>query len=241
MESTASPIDFKNRRVYRFSNPPEIEQALVRKFFGNKRDGYFVDVGANHPTLDSQSRHLEEMGWTGLLIEPTPSYCEMLRRERRGTVAQYACSSPENHDKRLKLIAAGVHSTLNPSPIALGAHGEDTIEVTCKTLDSVLEEYGVKPGFEFISIDIEGHEMEMFKGFTLSKWQPRLVLLEDHVVGHDKHNHMTANGYLLIFRTGLNSWYIPDAEKYGFSVGAKLEMFRKYWLGLPSRKLRYSR
>ncbi|HQT27622.1 MAG TPA: FkbM family methyltransferase, partial [Burkholderiales bacterium] len=133
MESTISPIDFGARKVKRFNNPPSVEQALVRQFFGNASAGYFVDVGANHPTKDSQSWHLEQLGWAGLLIEPTPAYCEMLSQGRRGTVVQYACSSPENHDKRLRLIAAGVHSTLNPNPIALGAHSQETIEVTCRT------------------------------------------------------------------------------------------------------------
>ncbi|HQT25605.1 MAG TPA: FkbM family methyltransferase [Burkholderiales bacterium] len=106
---------------------------------------------------------------------------------------------------------------------------------------SILEEYRVQPGFDFISIDIEGHEMEMFKGFDLRRWKPRLVLLEDHVVNHEKHNHMVSNGYGLIFRTGLNSWYVQDSEQYGFSIGARFEKLRKYWLGLPFRKMRYSR
>lgn len=235
------PVDFETRRVYRFSNPPSIEQSLVRQFFGNSSRGFYVDVGANHPTIDSQTWHLEALGWTGLLLEPLPAYCEMLRKERKGTVVQCACSSPENHGKRLKLISAGVHSTLNPSPIALGANSREVIEVDCRTLDSILDEQGVQPGFDFISIDIEGHEMEMFAGFSLEKWKPRLVLLEDHVVGHEKHNHMVSKGYGLILRTGLNSWYVQDADQYGFSIGARFEKLRKYWLGLPFRKMRYSR
>lgn len=233
------PVDFENKRVYRFSNPPSVEQMLVRQYFGSSSDGFFVDVGANHPTVDSQSRHLEQLGWNGLLIEPLPAYCDMLRAERRGIVVQCACSSPENHGKKLSLISAGVHSTLNASPIALGAQSCEIIEVECRTLDSVLEEQGVEPGFEFISIDIEGHEMEMFEGFDLKRWKPRLVLLEDHVVGHEKHNHMVSKGYHLILRTGLNSWYVN--ERYSFSIMARLEMFRKYWLGLPFRKIRYGK
>ncbi len=241
MEKQMTPIDFEHGKVFRFSNPPAVEQELVREFFGNRREGYYVDVGANHPSIDSQSRHLEDLGWTGLLIEPTPSYCEMLRKERKGQVVQLACSSPENHEKRLRLIAAGVHSTLNANPIALDNHSKETIEVTCRTLDSILEEYGVRPGFDFISIDIEGHEMEMFKGFTLPKWKPKLVLLEDHVTSHEKHIHMMKNGYRLILRTGLNSWYVPQEMHFDFSPAARFEFFRKYWLGLPSRKLRYRR
>ena len=137
------------------------------------------------------------------------------------------------------MISAGVHSTLNPSPIALGAESTEVMEVECRTLDSILQEHNVQPGFEFISIDIEGHEMEMFRGFALRKWKPALVLLEDHVVSHEKHRHMVSNGYSLILRTGLNSWYVQDV--YGFSIGARFERFRKYWLGLPFRKMRYSR
>lgn len=234
------PVDFEKKRVYRFSNPPVIEQSLVREFFGNRK-GFYVDVGANDPVIDSQSRHLEEIGWTGLLLEPLPALCEKLRKERAGKVVQCACSSPANHGKKLNLISAGVHSTLNPSPIALGANSSEVIEVECRTLDSILEEQGVKPGFDFISIDIEGHEMEMFEGFTLGKWKPGLVLLEDHVVNHEKHNHMVSNGYGLILRTGLNSWYVADAARYRFSIAARFEQFRKYWLGLPFRKMRYGR
>ncbi len=233
------PVDFAKKHVYRFSNPPSVEQMLVRQFFGNSSDGFYVDVGANHPTIDSQSRHLEQLGWNGLLLEPLPAYCEMLRAERKGTVVQCACSSPANHGRRLNLISAGVHSTLNASPIALGAQGREVIEVECKTLDSVLEEQGVKPGFDFISIDIEGHEMEMFEGFDLKRWKPKLVLLEDHVISHQKHDHMASNGYHLILRTGLNSWYVTG--RFSFSMAARLEKFRKYWLGLPFRKIRYSK
>lgn len=233
------PINFKTKEVITFKNPPQGEQELIREFFAHINDGYYVDVGANHPTVESQTWHLEQLGWRGLLLEPIPSYCELLKKARSGTVVQYACSSPENHNKVLKLIFAGGHSTLNTNPIAMGDKTEETIEVTCRTLDSILEENNVPVGFEFISIDIEGHEMEMFKGFTLEKWKPKLILLEDHVINHQKHNHMKANGYQLILRTGLNSWYVPDTDNYSFSLSSKFEIFRKYWLGLLPRMLRY--
>ncbi|CAI2719004.1 FkbM family methyltransferase [Nitrospina watsonii] len=235
------PIDFETKKVTRFHNPPQGEQELIRGFFHNRDVGYYVDVGANEPVIGSQTRHLEQLGWEGLLLEPLPHYCELLRQQRKGTVVQHACSSPENHNKTLTLIVAGGHSTLNRDPIAIGTHSQETIEVICKTLDSILEDNEAPIGFDFISIDIEGHEMEMFKGFTLSKWKPRLVLLEDHVTSHDKHDHMVANGYQVILRTGLNSWYVPVSESYHLSLISKLEFFRKYWLGLWIRKIRYRR
>lgn len=114
-------------------------------------------------------------------------------------------------------------------------------QVGCRTLDSILEENKVPFGFEFISIDIEGHEMEMFKGFTLDRWKPQLVLLEDHVINHEKHRQMIKYGYQVILRTGLKSWYVPQSKTYTFSFFSKLEFLRKYWLGLWLRKIRYMR
>ena len=94
------------------------------------------------------------------------------------------------------------------------------------TLDHILKINNIKPGFEFLSIDIEGHEIEMFKGFSIEIWRPQLIMLEDHVTNHKKHNHMTKNNYQLIMRTGLNSWYVPRSENYTLSLLSKLEFFR---------------
>jgi FkbM family methyltransferase len=233
--------DFAGRSIRQPKVPPRFEQALVRKFFEFKSQGFFVDVGANDPLIDSQTFHLEQLGWRGLLIEPLPSYCEQLRAHRASQVIQCACSSPENHGKALPIHVAGVHSSLEPDLIAVGARSEAVIEVPVRTLDSILTEYGVEPEFDLLSIDVEGHEMEVFKGLDLRAWRPRLVLLEDHVTGHHKHLHMRAQGYQLLLRTGLNSWYVPEAIQYHFSLKARLEFFRKYWLGLLIRKIRYAR
>ena len=43
------------------------EMRLIAAFFGNRR-GYFVEVGANDPHARSQTWHLEQAGWTGVLI-----------------------------------------------------------------------------------------------------------------------------------------------------------------------------
>ena len=72
------------------------EERLVELFFGDTQQGTFVEVGANEPKKFSQTWHLEQRGWRGLLIEPIPELCERLRQERpNATVIQAACSGPE--------------------------------------------------------------------------------------------------------------------------------------------------
>lgn len=232
--------DFIQRHVNRFSNEPAIERQLVQEFFGSGA-GFYVDVGANDPVLDSQSQHLEVLGWMGLLVEPDPDCCELLRQNRKGVVIEMACSSPENAGKLLQLNRAGPHSTLEDRPIALGAVVRSTVQVRCDTLDAMLRAHNAPVGFDLLSIDIEGHELVALSGFDFGYWQPRLVLIEDHVTHHQKHALMRRNGYQLILRTGLNSWYVPAKASYTFSWAARFEYLRKYYLGLPTRKFRYSR
>jgi FkbM family methyltransferase len=232
--------DFIGHHVHRFNNEPAIEQALVKSFF-KKSNGFYVDVGANDPVLDSQSQHLEVLGWTGLLIEPDPDCCALLRQSRKGVVVEMACSSPENAGKNLQLNRAGPHSTLEAQPIAIGAVVRATVSVPCETLDTILRTHQAPQGFDLLSIDIEGHELVALSGFDFAFWRPRLVLIEDHVTHLKKHQLMTKNGYQLLLRTGLNSWYVPADTAYTFSMAARFEFVRKYYLGLPLRKWRYAR
>ena len=236
----SSRADFAAHVVHQFNNEPAIEQALVQSFFQNNA-GFYVDVGANDPVLDSQSQHLENLGWTGLLIEPDPDCCALLRRSRKGVVVEMACSSPENAGKQMRLNRAGPHSTLEDQPIALGAVVRATVSVQCETLDAILRLHHAPVGFDLLSIDIEGHELVALSGFDFAHWKPRLVLIEDHVTHLKKHQLMMRNGYQLLLRTGLNSWYVPVNSHYARSLAARFEFFRKYYLGLPLRRWRYSR
>lgn len=231
--------DFNARHIHQFSNEPALEQQLVQTFFAG-RQGFYVDVGANDPVLDSQSQHLEVLGWTGLLIEPDPDCCDLLRKNRTGTVVQMACSSPENAGRQLLLNRAGPHSTLENKPIALGAVVRSTVAVQCETLDTILMDRAVPVGFDLLSMDIEGHELAALSGFSFDKWRPQLVLIEDHVTHHDKHRFMRRSNYQLLMRTGLNSWYVPADFSYTHSLKSMLQFCRKYYLGLPLRKFRYS-
>jgi len=65
--------------------PPDHEMRLVAAFFGDIK-GFFVEVGANDPRERSQTWHLEQAGWTGLLIEPQPDLAAKLRAMRSAKV-----------------------------------------------------------------------------------------------------------------------------------------------------------
>jgi FkbM family methyltransferase len=219
------------------------EKAAVRDFLGVS--GFFVEVGAHEPTSSlSQTWHLEQSGWRGILIEPIRELTQKAARERAASVVvEAACTSPDKVGELTLCIpvTAGVLRT-ELAATALGideptAASYETRTVPAKTLDQILGEQDCRR-VDFISIDVEGTELEVLKGFDLRRWQPRLVLIEDKWVYFDKHRHLTRHGYRLVKRTGPNSWYVPVSSSFEVPWLARMRLWRKLYLGIWPRKIR---
>ena len=111
------------------------------------------------------------------------------------------------------------------------------IDVAVRTLHSIVEEAGLEL-IDLLSIDVEGFELEVLAGFPLDQWQPRLILMEDHVHNLSKHRYLTTHGYKLVRRTGVNAWYVPEKTDFLIDFYGRWQLFRKYVVGLPFRKLK---
>jgi hypothetical protein len=83
-----------------------------------------------------------------------------------------------------------------------------SVSVRVRPLDIMLTEAVVK-SIDFVSIDVEGHEMAVLGGFDLNRWRPRVVLIEDKSDLHvtEVERHMTQHGYRRFYRSGGNDWY----------------------------------
>jgi len=216
------------------------ESKLVWQFFELKRVGVFVEVGANHPVNGSQTWFLEQQGWRGVLVEPQSALAAQLRQARPAAkVFQAACSAP-GHAGEADLILAeadGV-ATLSPQRDSHGAHYVGTERVRLATLNEILTEAGVEK-IDFLSLDVEGHEIEVMRGLDFKKFRPELVLIEDGVRDLHKHRFLAVNGYRLVKRTTLNNWYVPRERAFHLtSPRERLELIRKMYLALPFRKIR---
>src|SRR5437763_7698344 len=138
----------------------------------------------------------------------------------------------------MQLHLADALSALDRDRMAPGAQPQQVIDVPVRTLDDILFEARAPLGFDFLSIDVEGHELEVLSGFDLARWRPRLVLLEDHVGNLNKHRFLRAAGYRLLRRLGNNGWYVPRGGAISEAPHAGWEIVRTYYLALPFRTAR---
>jgi len=218
--------------------PYELENPLKEEFFGHARTGYFVEVGANDPEQWSQTFHLERLGWSGIVVEPQPELAAALRERRRAKVCAVACSSPENAGKSMTLHLAGIHSSFDPLLKVAAVRPAGTIDVPLTTLDRILSDSAAPAPLDFLAIDVEGHEIEVLRGFDFARWRPRLLLVEDLVLDLRLHRYIVARGYKWVRRTDINSWYVPADSTMRVSALGRWEFFRKYYLGTPFRRTR---
>jgi FkbM family methyltransferase len=173
------------------------ETRLVGAFFGDLK-GYFVEVGANDPRDARKPGFLSNPVERAFLSSRRPILRPNCAPSARPKAFSVACSSPENAGRELPFHVAGPLSSLDRKRMAPAAMPEKIINVPIRTLDSILVEAGSPARFDFLSIDVEGHEIEVLRGFDITRWWLRLILLEDHVADLSKLRYLVAAGYRII-------------------------------------------
>lgn len=107
-----------------------------------------------------------------------------------------------------------------------------------RTLDAILIEAQAVPPVDFVSIDVEGHELDVLDGFDLARWSPRLILIEDLLLHLRLHRCLTRRGYRWLRRTGINNWYVPARELPHLGFDGRWQFFNKFYLGTSFRCIR---
>ncbi len=218
--------------------PPKFDRysQCVWDFFDGAKDGVFLDVGANHPTELSLTGFLEQQGWFGVLVEPNPELARLLNAQRpHSRTFQVAAGSPNMPDTMdLFLGVSHLHSTL--APVMGDPLSGVKVQVKVRTLDSLLTEAGIQQ-IDFMSIDVEGGELDVLRGLNLDKFRPRLILIEDKHHNYKKYSYLRYHGYRRVKRTDLNDWYVPDESPVTIArlntLGERVRLFKKLWLNAP--------
>lgn len=210
------------------------EDDLVFAYLGGIDSGVFVEVGANDPEDGSQTLRLEKAGWSGLLVEPLSEHAEDLRRLRKAHVEEVACGPRSQHDTVMRFKVAGVASTLADDFLDVKVEEAESRSVRVVTLDFLLEKHDIDR-IDFLSLDVEGYEMEVLDGLSLDRYRPAFILIEDRIRDLKRHRHLVDHGYRLVRRSGANGWYVPAETPFPVSPYGRWQLFWKYRVKQPFR------
>jgi FkbM family methyltransferase len=190
------------------------EDVLLSRAFPSGKDGFYIDVGANDPVVDSVTKHFYDRGWRGINIEPGTGPYERLIADRKNDInLNIGLSNCEKTAELIEFPSNSCLSTLSPDMANVwGQQGLETIKraLPVRTLAQVCEDYVDRP-IDFLKIDVEGHEREVIEGGDWSRWRPRVILVEATWPQQWEHLILAAD-YLFVIFDGLNRYYVPRED-----------------------------
>ncbi|MEB3150125.1 MAG: FkbM family methyltransferase [Sphaerospermopsis sp.] len=196
------------------------EDVLLNRVFKHQTTGFYIDIGALHPTIDSVTKAFYDRGWSGINIEPIKEYCNIFYKERpRDINLNIAISNSGGNLELFQVVGQPGNSTLNKEiaekiaqekGLAISQH-----TVTVKTLAEVCEEY-VHQKIDFLKIDVEGFEEQVILSGNWEIFRPTILVIETTFPGtnirceNNIPNFLTEKGYKQVFFDGLNDYYISN-------------------------------
>lgn len=204
------------------------EDIIIDAFFEGKLKGVYVDVGANHPIVDSVTKFFSLKGWTGVNIEPNPSLARQLKTDRpHDTVVVKGVSNKKGKETFRMYGNTGLStfskSIKNETGTVYDVFKQDyqDSEVEIDTLGNILDSIDGLQTVDFLKIDAEGLEYEVLAGNNWKKYHPELLCIEANHTEHDWRAILEKEGYKLFFNDGLNEYFAdknsPNLAKFTFA------------------------
>ena len=158
------------------------EEWIVRDYFEDRRDGVFVDVGANDPRVESNTYFLETaLGWRGIAIDAIPDFApEYTRLRPRTRFFSLFVSDESDAVEDFYIPTEGPLGASDSKEVAERVGGPiDVRKVRTVTLNDLLAHERVER-IDFLSMDIELAEPRALAGFNVERYRPGLVCIEAH-------------------------------------------------------------
>jgi FkbM family methyltransferase len=187
-------------------------------WFSSVEKGFYVDVGASWPVVDSVTFHFYERGWRGVNIEPDPGeFEELVARRARDVNLQAAVGTGE---EPLAFYPSAVRGHGTVDGALAGQRGSVVaIQVPQVSLASIFDEYAPPEGVDFLKVDVEQWEGEVLASADWRRHRPRVVLVEavdDH--GGPSHEEwepaLLLAGYSFGLFDGVNRFYCRDEDAH---------------------------
>lgn len=191
------------------------EDIILKGFFKHVKKGFFVDVGAFHPTADSVTKIFYDQGWRGINIEPNPTLHKLFKSSRpRDINLQIGISDKAGklvlreytEGKGLSTFSKDMQESYAKHPNMFTKKYKE-YEVRVMPLREILEKYDV-PAINFMKIDVEGYEYNAIASNDWNRFRPQVLCIEANHIIKDWRPILERHGYELVFFDGLNNYYV---------------------------------
>jgi FkbM family methyltransferase len=198
------------------------EDIVLNRAFANQAEGFYVDIGANDPWRCSISCLFSQRGWRGINVEPgKTAFGRLVSARQRDINCNVGISDRAGFLRFFEVENVSTLSTFSEEAArCFRQQGMPVREclVPVVTLAQLCAEHVTGP-IDFMSIDVENHELEVIQGGDWARWRPRALVVEDSIGPDGMRNHprwqplLLKAGYLPALFDGINRFFVREEDK----------------------------
>ena len=207
------------------------EDVILRRIFGDKKDGFYIDIGASHPEFLSVTKHFYDQGWCGLNVDPLKKSITLFTKDRPRDLNLNLAIDCENGSREFFEITdypeLSTFSAEAAANLSVGGYNVISYPVNTITGDKLFSEY-VRYPVDFMKIDVEGRENEVIRSIDFYRYRPKVLVIEATIPNspfpgwHDLksifsfekwESMLLGSGYILAYFDGLNRFYVSEESR----------------------------
>lgn len=203
------------------------QDLFIKKLFKNKPNGYFLEIGGGDGLWISNTLLLEEqLGWTGILVEPTKAYQKLINN-RPNCICVNKCVSDDFKTLTLFEIHDTGQASINPNEAAENTLltqvadvkiedknkldsrwgvTKDAYEVEAVPLKHILDDANAPKHIDYFSLDVEGHEETILMTFAFDQYSFGCLGIENPTPA--LHQRLMSSGYKKVKKLGGDTFYL---------------------------------
>jgi FkbM family methyltransferase len=196
------------------------EDLYLMRCFGERSEGFYIDIGSGHPVYDNMSFAFYLKGWRGITVEPNPWLAQLTRAVR----------PRDRHVEALVGAAAGAatfylvndfhgFSTMiahhaRAAQVQFGKSSQ-TLTVPVTTLKDLCEQHAPR-AFDFLKVDVEGAEPDVLLNGDWQRYRPKVVVVEALApytlapAWEAWDPFLATHGYRYVWFDSLNRYYLAE-------------------------------
>jgi FkbM family methyltransferase len=232
------------KSIYRFFIQPKAymqsysqsgEDLILNTIFYDENRGTYIDIGANNPTIQSNTHFFYKKGWRGINIDALPGSMRPFKKIRPKDINLEIPISDKIEVLKYYMFSCSFFNTFSSEVVQnCGQKCINTIELKTEKLSNILDKYLVNNKIDFMTVDVEGWDLLVLKSNDWVKYRPKVVLIEYPVSNNPSEictseigNYLIDKGYLFLCNTIAVYFFIDSFfynERFGNGVTQSIQI-----------------
>jgi len=162
----------------------EGEDIILNRILNQYTNGFYIDVGAYHPSRYSRTKHFYDKGWKGINIDPNPEAIVLFKNVRKNDINLNCGIADEKASLTYYTFEEPAYNTFSGEQASgrekIGIFIKNKISIETTTLESVMDQYLTKgQKINFLTISAMGFDLKVIKSNNWDKYRPDIVVVHN--------------------------------------------------------------